>query len=665
MRHARLIAAIYLATFLGFAAMAGPMRVEHLFQVRQLGSPQLSPDGRTVLFTVRQVDWDQNSYVTHVWRVATSGGSEPVQLTYGKASCYDPQWSPDGQWISFRSDREEKTQLFLMRADGGEAFRLTRFSGSVGEYAWHPSGTRIYFLAADTLDRKQEKRRKDKWDAYLLEKNQPSVHLWEVTVPSGAVRKVVQGEFSLRTFRLSPDGERVAFIAAPSPNRDDDARNEIYLYHLQTGRLERLTENQAIERSLEWVPDGSALTFISDANENLETYYQDSIFWLSLETRRARDLLPGFPWQVLSHAWMTRRGKPDRILFTANCGVTTQWFSLDPLSGKWERKTDFPGVFGSFHYRDSLRRLVCLRSDFQHPADLYILDPDGFRVTQLTRFNAWLDTLQLARAEIVRWNSSDGVEVEGILILPPDYSPARKYPLALQIHGGPESSYQLAFSASWATYPHVLAGAGYAILQPNYRGSTGYGDEWMRAIIGHYFEKDWDDLVTGVEAMIQRGVAHPDSLVVHGWSAGGHLTNWAVTHTDRFRAAASGAGGADWFSFYAQTDMRYIREIWHASSPYDNWEFWLRKSPVLYAKNARTPTLIFCGENDPRVPFAQSREMYVALKRNGCPVEFVAFPREGHSLQEPRHQVQKIKKEFNWFEHYVRGAPLLDLEEIE
>ncbi|MFQ6003748.1 MAG: alpha/beta hydrolase family protein, partial [Candidatus Zixiibacteriota bacterium] len=165
-------------------------------------------------------------------------------------------------------------------------------------------------------------------------------------------------------------------------------------------------------------------------------------------------------------------------------------------------------------------------------------------------------------------------------------------------------------------------------------------------------------LMTGVDYPIKQGIAHPDSLGVMGWSAGGHLTNWTVTHTNRFKAASSGAGGADWFSFYAQTDMQYIREIWFDSSPYDNTELWQRKSPVYYVKNATTPTLIFCGENDRRVPFPQSQQMYRGLKRNGCPVEFVVFPRAGHGPGELRHQMYKMKKEFAWFEHYIRGKEM-------
>ncbi len=649
----------------GTAAWAGrrPMTFEDLYKVRVAGSPRLSPDGSAVLFTVREADWEQNRHVTHVWRVAE--GQEPVQLTRGKASCYDPKWSPDGALISFRSARDQRTQLYLMRADGGEAWALTHFKSSVGSYAWDPSGSVIYFLAADTLASREEKRRKEGYDAYLVDHERRNVHLWKVELESGRVSEVIHGPFSIRSFRLSPDASSVAFIAAPSALRDDDIRNEIYVYDFHTGKLRQLTQNGAIERSLQWVPDGSALTFVSDSNEELETYYQESIFWLDLRTGNVRDLLPDFPWQVYSHVWTGQRGKRGKILFLANCGVTTQFFSLDPSTGRWKKLTEYPGVFSSFHYRPELRKLVFLRTDPQHPYDVFAADLRDFKPVQLTRLNPWVDSLALARYQVVRWASSDGAEVEGILIKPPDFAPKRRYPLVLQIHGGPESSYKLTFSTSWATYPHVLAGAGYVLLQPNYRGSTGYGDDWMRAIIGHYFEKDWDDLMTGVDAMIERGIAHPDSLVVHGWSAGGHLTNWTITHTDRFRAAGSGAGGANWFSFYAQTDMHYIREIWHASSPYDNWEFWLKKSPILYVRNARTPTIIFCGEKDARVPFPQSKEMYMGLRRNGCTVEFVAFPREGHGLRELRHQMIKMKKEFNWFEHFLRGRELLPLGAIE
>ncbi len=639
-----------------------PMTFEDLYNVQHVGAPQLSPDGKQILFTLSTADWEANRFVSQVWRV-NGDGSGLTQITRHKKGATDPQWSPDGSLVAFRSSRDGKTQIYLMYTEGGEPWKLTNLNNGVQRYAWDRSGSWIYALAPDTLDPREQKRKKQKLDAYDVDGNLKPVHLWRFRVSDGQAERLTSGSFSVRSFRLSPDGKQIAFIAAPSPLRDADTGNEIYLLDLATRHVKRITNNKAIERSLAWVPDGSALTFVSDSNEKLETYYQESIFWLDLGSGQTRDLLPGFRWQVYTHLWTTRKGKPDKIIFLANLGVTTQFFSLDPESGTWKQLTDFRGVLLRPHYRN---KLVFLKSDPQHPYNIFLADVDKPQhCTQVTHFNAWVDTLALARYQVVHWLSSDGARVEGLLITPPNYTPERRYPLVLQIHGGPESSYKLEFSSDWVRYTNVLAGRGYVILEPNYRGSTGYGDGWMRAIIGHYFEKDFQDLMSGVDAMLARGVAHPDSLAIHGWSAGGHETNWAVTHTDLFQAAASGAGGADWFSFYAQTDMHYIREIWHNSVPYENWAFWLKKSPVLYVKNATTPTLIFCGEKDQRVPFPQSKEMYIGLKRYGCPVEFVAFPREGHGLRELRHQMIKMKKELNWFEHYLRGAKLLSLDEID
>ncbi len=647
-------------------ALAGqqrPMSFADLFRISHVASPRLSPDGHWVLFVQARADWDKNARISHLWRVGTSQG-QAVQMTRGDKSCTQPRWSPDGTLISFLSAREDKAQVYLMRGDGGEAWQLTSHTTAVDSYDWSPDGGHIYFTAADPLPEAVEKRRKEKDDAYLYRQTETNVHLWEFDLRRNAERRLTAGSLSVRTWALAPDGRTIAFIAAPTPLVDDDPQSEIYLLRLDSLTVRRLTRNQAIERRLAWRPDGAALTFQSDANENLETYYQDSIFLLDIRTGEVKDLLPGFRWQVLEHFWGGK--KMDTIYFTANMGVTTQLFSLNPASGVWRQLTDAAGVISGLHYVPALGRLVCTRSDPYQPHDVYLAELPGLGFQRLTRQNPLVDSLALARYQVLKLPSYDGSTAEGILITPPDYDPGRSYPLILQIHGGPETSYQLVFSTSWATYPHVLAGKGYVLLQPNYRGSTGYGDDWMRAIIGHYFERDVDDLLSGVDYLVERGIVHPESLAVHGWSAGGHLTNWLITHTQRFRCASSGAGCANWFSFYAQTDMQYIREIWHASSPYEALDFWLSKSPVRYAAAARTPTLLFWGENDRRVPFPQGQEMYQALRYFGCPVEMVVFPRAGHGPGELRHQLYKVKKEFAWFEHHLRGKEMpASLERIE
>ena len=585
-------------------------------------------------------------------------------MTRGDKSCTRPRWSPDGQLLAFLSSRDDKTQIYLMRNDGGEAWKATSHATNIGSFEWAADGRRLYFTAPDPVPEAVEKRRKEKDDAYLYEQTEMNVHLWEYDLKQDKERRLTEGSFSIRAWSLSPEGSRIAFIAAPSPLIDTDPQREIFLLRLDSLTVEQVTSNHAIERALAWRPDGKAITFVSDANEQLETYYQDSIFLLDLATRAVRDLLPGFRWQVLEHFWGGK--KKDTVFFLANKGVTTQLFSLNPVTGSWRQLTSEDGVIGDVHYVPGLERIACTRTDPYHPADVYVADLSTLQFRRLTDRNPLVDSLALAKYQVIEWPSYDGAMVEGILITPPNYDPARNYPLVLQIHGGPESSYQLNFSTSWATYPHVLAGKGYVLLQPNYRGSTGYGDDWMRAIIGHYFEKDVDDLLSGVDYLVNKGIVHPESLLVHGWSAGGHLTNWLVTHYQRFRCASSGAGCANWFSFYAQTDMHYIRELWHASSPYEAVDFWLNKSPVRYAAGAKTPTLLFWGENDRRVPFPQGQEMYQALKYFGCPVEMVVFPRAGHGPGELRHQMYKMKKELAWFEHHLRGKPMpASLEEIQ
>ena len=640
-----------------------PMNFDDIFKFCDVRSPRLSTNGDYVAFTVTKYDWDKNGRITHVWRVPKRGG-EAVQMTRGEKSCHSPRWSPDGKIISFLSNREDKTQIYFLRNDGGEAYKMTDFKSGISGYAWSHDGAMIYFTARDTLTAAEARREKRKDDAYLYEKNQKNMRIWEFDVKKKTVRKITDGKYSVRSWRLSPDGRKIAFIAAPSPIRDADINNEIYIINLGNLRTTKLTENNAIERSLEWAPDGTAITFISDSNENLETYHLESIFYLDLATGEIKDMLPGFEWQVYGHFWTKNNVGP--IYFTANKGVTVQLFSLDPRTMKWKQLTDYAGVFSGVHYQKETDEVVFTRTDPQHPYEVYVADLAKLRIRQLTHLNPLADSLSLGKYEVIHWRSTDGVIVEGILIKPPHYDASRKYPLILQIHGGPESSYKLSFNNSYGTYSNILASKNYVLLQPNYRGSTGYGDDCMRAIIGHYFEKDWDDLMTGVDYVIDQGIVDADSLAVHGWSAGGHLTNWTITHTDRFKCAASGAGGANWYSFYAQTDMQYIREIWHDSSPYDNVEFWLQKSPISYIKDAKTPTLVFCGENDRRVPFPQSQELYRGLKRNGCPVEFVVFPRSGHGPSEMWHRMFKMKKEFSWFEYHIRGKEKPeDLDELK
>ena len=627
------------------------MTVDDLFTFSRVGGPQLSPDGNYVLYTVSSADWEQNGTVTHIWRV-NSDGSGQAQMTRGDKSCRSPKWSPCGKAFAFLTGRSDKTQIWLMRNDGGEAWELSDHDPGVSGFEWSDDGKTIYFLAADPQTEEDKAREEAKNEVIVVDKNLKNMHLWSFDVSTKEEEQLTGGEFSIRSFVISPEGGRIAFTAAPTPKVDDNLKIEIYLLDLGENKLDKLTDNKITESSLRWRPDGGAITFVSDSSENLETYYQRSIFLLPLDGGEIRDLLPGFEEEVYGHECLGQ----GKVLFFANTGVNVHLFMLDAASGKVTQLTVGERVISPGEVDKELGKIVATITDPLSPAEVYIADIESLEFTKLTETNPHISEIKLAQYRTIRWKASDGYECEGILILPPDYEEGKRYPTIAQLHGGPESSYKNSFSTSWGTYPHVLAGRGYVLFQSNYRASTGYGDDHMRSLLGRYFEDDIEDIISGLDYLIDEGIADPDKLACHGWSAGGHLTNWLVTHySDRFKAAGSGAGGANWFSFYAQTDMHYIREIWFTAPPYEKPDLFRAKSPINYIRNASTPTIIFCGANDNRVPAPQSWEMYVGLQRYGVTSEFRLYPGEPHGLRKLAHQKDKVTAELAWFDKYILG----------
>ncbi len=637
---------------LAFEALLG---FKDMFRVKQLQSPRLSPDGKMMVVAVQEADTTADEWISNLWLVALENGTAK-QITRGHKSAHHARWYPEGKYIAFLKKEEKFNNIYLVSPQGEAPHRLFSFAADIKDFRFHPDGRSVYFLAPDTGLAKTEEQK----EPYFVDENYHQVHLWIYRLESKRLEKLTDNDFSVWEFSISPDGQQIAFTAAPTPLMNDYPNIELYLFNIAQNTVQQLTQNHITERSVTWSPDGRYLSFLSAANSQLQPYYQDSIFLLNLATHGISDLLPDFRYQVLDFFW-TRRGK--YIYFIANTGVNTQFFRLNRNAGGVKQLTHDTQDIKHLHYLPARDWLVYLQSTPVRPFEVFGGKLKRLPGTQLTHLNQWLDQFIKARYETVHWVSSDGYRAEGILLLPamPNKTP---YPLVVQLHGGPASSFRNRFAFSWTTYAQVWSSQGYAVFQPNYRGSTGYGDEVMRAIIGHYFEKDIDDIITGVDYLINQNLADPEHLAVMGWSAGGHLTNWLVTHTQRFKAACSGAGGANWFSFYAQTDVRFIREIWHLGPPYTRNEYYMRKSPVSYVKQAKTPTLILCGENDRRVPFPQSLEMYRGLQRFGCETRLVAFPKEGHGLKKISHQLYKMRIEFNWIEEHLFDRSW-KLEELE
>jgi dipeptidyl aminopeptidase/acylaminoacyl peptidase len=633
-----------------------PMGIVEMLNIPRLSDPQISPDGRDILFTRGEADWKIGRRVSHLWRARLDGGV-PVQLTHGAEGVGSPRWSPDGRTIAFTAKRGENefAQIYLLAVDGGEARQLTAHASAVSEIAWTPDGTALYFIAPEpkTADEKARERLRD--DVYAYEENYKQTHLWRVTVSTRAEAHITSGDFSVTSYDLSHAGRKIAFHRAPTPLLGSGDESEVWTADADGSGAVRLTNNTVGETGARISPDGSQVLFTSGSNAKFETYYNRRLFLVPAEGGAARVLVgENDPYDVDQAMW-SADGKS--IYFLANLGVHEEVFQVPAAGGKSRQLTS--GKHNISNWSQSHDRLAFVLSD-SASADVWTMKAGDAAPSRVTRI---FDTLErdfkLGRQEAIQWKGADGAIVEGLVTYPVDYQAGRKYPLAVMTHGGPQAADKYGLGSS--SYEiQVLAGKGYLSLQPNYRGSTGYGDAFLRDMIGHYFQNAHLDVMAGVDELIRRGIADPDRMVKMGWSAGGHMTNKLITFTDRFKAASSGAGVAEWVSMYAQTDIRAFRTPWFGGTPWQKnapIDAYWNNSPLKDVANVKTPTIFFVGERDPRVPMPQSVEMYRALKSNGIDTHLYVAPREPHGWGELRHQLFKLNAEIEWFEKYATKRP--------
>ncbi len=647
-----------------------PVQMSDVFAWKQIGETRISPDGSRVVFVVRQADQKENHWRSDLYLVSAAGG-EVVQLTRNPGNDYSPRWSPDGKRLAFLSVRGEKEkarpQVYLWRPDGGDPERVTDSKTGVNSFAWSRDGRQIYFLANDPVPKEKEKRRKAKDDAKTVEKEFQYAHLYVIDLDSRRSRRITRGRFHIFSFELSPDGRTIAFVAAPTPLLNYIKQSEIYTVSVLGGARQQITHNNAPESNLHWSPDGRWITFTTDATQDGVFHYvaPSRLFAVSATGGKAIPLMSRFKVGLSGGYLWAPDGKA--VYLSLNRGITRELVKLrieerDGRLAPAGRRTLYAGerLMSRPHLDRSGKRMAFTLQDMQTPPDVYVAEVGRIdRARKLTDLNPQVRTWRLAKSEVIHWRSRDGVEVEGILYHPLEPTENKPVPLIVSIHGGPFAAEKISFRMNWGSYPHLAAARGYAMLFVNYRGSSGYGDDWGRAIVGQYYTKDVDDILSGVDALVRRGIADSTRLAVRGWSNGGILTAWITTVTGRFKAAASGAGDVNWISDFGNSDIGVPFDIeYFAGRPWENLEHYLKKSPVFHLDRVTTPTLILFGAKDVRVPVGQGYEHYRTLKEVGkAPVEFVLFPREGHGLSELKHQRTKVQKELAWFDRYVLGGP--------
>jgi len=693
-----LILFISLSTNICISQNKKPMTFMDIMHINRVGSPDISPDGSRMIYTTSVLDWEKRKYFSDIFIVPTTGG-DSRQMTFTKdKNETSPKWSKDGSFFAFLSDRDGKNQIYFMRPDGGEAWKVTKHKDGVTKFEWSKDGKylaytagkpekrqiwimpgkggkpvkltshktpvkdwywspcckKIYFIAPDSVDKIDNKRKKEKFDVKIINPVKFPDHLWVVDVEKKEEKRLTGGnEYTVQQIVISDNGSKIAFNGASTNRYAGWLDVEVYLLDVTSGIITRITKNSVWEAPVSFSPDSKWLAFCA-ADEF--TYGRLSkIYVIPSNGGPIKKLLPEFQYDASISFWSD---DSKTIYFNTGVGVTRQLFSVSIDGGKPLQLTKEKANTYVFKDKET-GTLLIYYTDPENPNDIYTSTLNNLGNKEywirLTKANPQVENFALGQYETIRWKSTDGQMVEGILIKPVSYTKERRYPLIVQIHGGPASAYTLSFSGSYGTYTNIYAAHNYAVFQPNYRGSNNYGEKFRMEIAGDYFRQAFDDIMTGVDYLIDRGIAHPDSLGMMGWSAGGHWSNWTLVSTDRFKAISTGAGAVNWISLYAETDVQFTREFYFKGTPYDNWDHYVKVSPLKYIKNAKTPTLIHFGEKDQRIPRPQGEELHMALKKLGVPTEFIVYPGMPHGLREPRYQLVKMVAEFNWFEHWIRG----------
>jgi dipeptidyl aminopeptidase/acylaminoacyl peptidase len=663
MKRACLILAACLAAAGGIALRAGeprPMSLVDLNELPRLLDPQLSPDGRYIVYLRSHADWKADRVVWNLWRQDTAGGP-PAQLSFNEqGEAPGIRISPDSRSILFN----RRGVLYLMPADGGEARQLSRHPTPITAASWGPDGRAVYFLSSDPV-RAEDRERARGDDLVPLEEAFRQRHLWKLVAATGAEQRITSGNFSVVSFSIARDGSKIVFERAPSPIIGDIEKSEVWTMDADGGRGRALTHNGVAEFDPEFSPDGSRVLFLAQMNAKFEPYYETNLFTVAADGRGEPTAV--FPDGRYSFERATWGPDGHSVVAVINIGLRNEVFLVDTNARSARALTEGnhaipPYPAPAFAYEPRANKLVYLLDEPDRYGDAWVLSLDGKPAARVTgAFDGFTAKFYVPRQERFEWKGADGTALDGLLIYPIHYQPGTRYPLVVQMHGGPQEADHFGAGVDTAfNYFPVLAGKGYAVFRPNYRGSVGYGNAFMRDPIGNYFRHQHLDVLSGVDALVATGIADPDRLVAMGWSAGGTLTNKLITYTTRFKAASAGAGVANWISLYAETDTRGHRTMlfggtpWQPDAPIDvYWE----NSPLKYVANVKTPTLFFVGEDDPRVPEAQSLEMFRALKSNGVPTRLIVAPNEGHQWGALRHKLNKANAELEWFEKYVMGRP--------
>jgi dipeptidyl aminopeptidase/acylaminoacyl peptidase len=651
---------------------------EQVISLRSVGNVVFSPDGKAAVYTVQTTDWDNNRYDTELW-LWREGGSA-FQLTNNpKNSSQAPGFSPDGKWISFLSDRGNKNQIYMMRTEGGEPFAITREEEGISFYEWHPSGLQVLFVKSEKED-KQKKDREKRYGAFEADdKEFTQSHLWQIDVKPGMMdpselpcyetvdslkikagciqlpksQRLTEGNFTITSFVISPDGTKVAFSHQPNPLINSFVKSDLSIVTITDKKITTLVSNTSSDVLEDWSPDSKEVLFTSNLNDTTSNFYANSkLFAIQIESKAVRPLaknldedLGGFTWTetgIYASIW----NKTKRPLY-----------KIDPATGNYSVLSLADQVF-SFSFSNN-GKLAFVGRDEDQLNEVFVTPINNPKPIQITQLTNQISDWKVAQSEVVSWKSKDGATIEGVLHKPANYDPSKKYPLLIVIHGGP-TGIDTPTPVPGYVYPILQwLDKGCLVLRPNYRGSAGYGEAFRSLNVKNLGVGDMWDVMSGVDYLDKKGMIDKTKMGSMGWSQGGYISAFLTTNTDVFKAISVGAGISNWMTYYVNTDIHPFTRQYLKATPWSDETIYKKTSPMTTINKAKTPTLIQHGEFDKRVPIANAYELLQGLRDKSVPAELIIYKGFGHGINKPKERLAATWHNWQWFNKYVWG------EEVE
>ncbi|MBI1358355.1 MAG: prolyl oligopeptidase family serine peptidase [Acidobacteria bacterium] len=631
-------------------------------EVRTIGEALPSADGRWLVYTVTEaVMDDQTSEMRTQLHLASTDGRRRIQLTRGQSSASEPQFSPNSDAVYFRAKRGEGTELWRIPVDGGEAQRVLPWKGSIAGFALSPDGRHIAFRGRKK-DTDREKAVKQKADFRMVDHDDGNSTLWLAELRDGLAqgepRALTDGSEDIVEAVWSPDSASIAVIAQESSLADDWRTAVLREITAADGAARTLGDGRIGATNPRYSPDGGKLAFLWSP----QPARWGGVCTMSVLTREGGkivdlpDTQPDECGRGTSLLGWSADGR--RVLFTATSRVRNVVRSMS-LDGSQETVYAPEGAISSYGGAARLdatgKRLGFALESLTEAPEAYWVELRAGAPKKLSAVNEKLPKPALGRSEAIRWKSPDGQEVEGLLTYPVGYQEGRRYPLILNVHGGPMGVFQETYVGARGLYPvAAFASEGFAVLRPNPRGSSGYGQKFRLANVDDWGGGDYEDVMAGVDHVIEMGVADPDRMAVMGWSYGGFMTAWVIGQTDRFRVAAAGAAVTNLWSFTGTADIPSFIPDYFSGEPWEQFEAYAKHSPMRYVDRVKTPTLVLHGESDERVPISQGYELYTALKRRGVETEMVVYPRQPHGPVEPKFVLDVMRRHLELARKHLR-----------